>query len=155
MKTVRRNEILPVPPEGLSFGDVRLEFVRVMPGEPARGFVPYYHFRILTADGADVGHINFRVGDTEHVKLCAGHIGFAIREAFRGHHYALQACRALGPFVRSLYRAVTLTCDPDNTASLRTIERLGAVWVDEVAVPKHDPHYQRGSRSKRRYRWEP
>jgi hypothetical protein len=24
-----------------------------------------------------------------------------------------------------------------------------------VAVPPHDPHYQRGSRFKRRYRWKP
>lgn len=45
--------------------------------------------------------------------------------------------------------------DPDNHASMRIIERLGASFVDEVAVPPHDPHYQRGSRSKRRYRWAP
>jgi hypothetical protein len=38
---------------------------------------------------------------------------------------------------------------------MRTIERLGASLIDEVAVPPHDPHYQRGSRSKRRYRWTP
>jgi hypothetical protein len=32
---------------------------------------------------------------------------------------------------------------------------LGAEFVDEVIVPAHDPHYQRGSRSKRRYKWTP
>jgi predicted acetyltransferase len=67
----------------------------------------------------------------------------------------LQACHAIAPFVRSIYRSVTITCDPDNLASRRTIERLGAKFVDEVAVPPHDPHYQRGSRIKRRYRWTP
>jgi len=50
---------------------------------------------------------------------------------------------------------VTITCDPDNWASRRTIERLGAELVDEVAVPADDPHYQRGSRTKKRYRWTP
>jgi tagatose 1,6-diphosphate aldolase len=50
---------------------------------------------------------------------------------------------------------VTITCDPDNLASIRTIERLGASFADEVPVPPHDPHFQRGSRSKRRYRWIP
>jgi predicted acetyltransferase len=148
-------ETLPTPPDTLSSGEVTLRFVEVVPGGASRGFVPYYHFRILAADGADVGHINFRVGDTEHVRVCAGHIGFEVLEPFRSQGYALQACRAIAPFVRSVYNAVILTCDPDNHASARTIERLGATFMDEVPVPGHDPHYQRGSRSKRRYRWTP
>jgi tagatose 1,6-diphosphate aldolase len=148
-------EILQPPSEALSFGQVRLHFVRVIPGNPTRDFVPAYHFRILIADDLDVGHINFRVGDTEHVRVCAGHIGFEIGERFRGHGYALQACRAIAPFVRSVSGTVTITCDPDNVASIRTIERLGAGFTDEVPVPVYDPHYKRGSRSKRRYKWTP
>jgi predicted acetyltransferase len=146
---------LPTPPESLSSGDVMLRFDKVMPGDTSRGFVPYYHFRIVIASGRDVGHINFRVGDTEHVRVTAGHIGFVILEPFRGRGYALQACRAIAPFVRSFYDVVTITCDPDNHASRRTMEKLGASFVDEVAVPVHDPNYQRGSRSKRRYKWTP
>jgi len=148
-------EPLPDPPNSLSFDRVRLHFVQIVPGDAARGFVPYYHFRILVADSTDVGHINFRVGETEHVRLCAGHVGFEIAGTFRGHGFALQACRALAPFVRSFYESVTLTSDPDNFASIRTIERLGARFMDEVAVPSHDPQYQRGSRSKKRYQWTP
>lgn len=113
-------DMLPVPPETLSYGEITLRFAKVAPGEPSRGFVPYFHFRILTADGSDAGHINFRVGDTDHVRVCAGHIGFKIAEAFRGRRYALQACHAIAPFVRSIYRSVTITCDPDNLASRRT-----------------------------------
>src|SRR5260370_437845 len=146
---------LPVPPENLSSTDVLLRFVKVVPGESSKGFVPYYHFRIMTARGSDVGHINFRIGDTEHVRVCAGHIGFEIEENFRGHGYAFQACRALAPFVRSMYETVIITCNPDNQASRRTIERLGARFMDEVAVPPDDPHYQGGSRRKRRYTWTP
>lgn len=148
-------QFLPSPPETLSAGDVALRFDRFVPGDPSRDFVPYYHFRILVKDGSDVGHINFRVGDTEHVRVCAGHIGFEILAEFRGRGYALQACRALVPFVRSIYQSVTITCDPENHASRRTIEKLGAQFVDEMPVPVHDPHYQRGSRTKRRYRWRP
>ena len=148
-------ETLQPPSETFSFGHVRLHFVRVIPGDPSRDFVPAYHFRILVADGSDVGYINFRVSDTEHVRICAGHIGFEIREQFRGHGYALQACRAIAPFVRSVAGTVTITCDPDNVASMRTIERLGASFIDEVPVPVNDPHYRRGSRFKRRYRWTP
>jgi len=148
-------ESLPVPPETLSYGQVTIRFDRIVPGEPSRGFVPYYHFRILIADGSEVGHINFRIGDTEHVRLCAGHIGFEILESSRGRGYALQACRAIAAFVRSIYDAVTVTCDPDNFASMRIFAQLGASFIDEVSVPPQDPHYQRGSRSKRRYAWKP
>ena len=146
---------LPVPPETLSSDDVLLRFDKIVPGEPSKGFVPSYHFRIVTVGGSDVGHISFRIGDTEHVRVCAGHIGFEIEENFRGHGYAFQACRALAPFVRSMYETVIITCNPDNQASRRTIERLGARFMDEVAVPPDDPHYQGGSRRKRRYRWTP
>jgi tagatose 1,6-diphosphate aldolase len=139
----------------LCFDQVRLQFVQIKPGDLSRGFVPAYHFRILAKNGSDVGHINFRVGDTAHVRVCAGHIGFEIRESFRRHGYALQACRAIAPFVRQFYEVVTITCDPDNHASIRTIERLGAAFMDEVPVPPDDPHFQRGSPTKRRYQWAP
>jgi len=139
----------------LSFGDVVLRFIELVPADSERGFVPYYHFCIVTVYGGEVGHINFRVGDTEHVRVYAGHIGFAVVEPHRGHGYAFQACRAIAPFVRSIYENVIVTCDPDNFASKRTIERLGAEFIEEVPVPQGDPNYERGSRSKRRYRWRP
>lgn len=146
---------LPDPPATLSFGEITLRFAELVLGDPARGLVPYYHFRMVTPDGAEVGHLNFRIGETEHVRVAAGHIGFEVLEPFRGHGYALQACRAVAPFVRRVSRSVTITCDPGNAASQRILERLGAPWMDEVEVPPHDPHYLRGSRKKRRYRWTP
>jgi tagatose 1,6-diphosphate aldolase len=145
----------PPPPLLLSYSDIAVQFFRIVPGDDSRGFVPYYHFRILAADGSVAGHINLRVGDTEHVELFAGHIGFEVAEAYRGRRFAYKACCALGPFVRSIAPAVIITCDPDNVASRRTIELLGAEFLEEVSVPPHDPHYARGSRLKRRYRWNP
>ena len=147
--------MLPPPPTTLCADEVRLRFVEIVPADPARGFVPYYHFRILTQDGSDVGRINFRVGENEHIRLCAGHVGFEIIAAKRGQRYALQACRALAPFARLVCGTVTITCDPENLPSKRTIEHLGADFVDEVAVPINDPHYVRGSRTKLRFRWTP
>jgi len=143
---------LPAPPDTLTFDAV---FIQVIPGHLARGFVPAYQFRILILDGLNVGHLNFRMGDTDHVRLCAGHIGYGIMEPFRGRGYAQQACRAVAPFVRQFYETMIITCDPDNLASRRTIEKLGAKFMDEATVPPEDPHYQRGSRRKLRYRWTP
>jgi predicted acetyltransferase len=76
--------LLPKPAEYLKFESVVLHFSKVIPGEAARGLVPYYHYRI-TVNGADVGHINLRVGYTEHVRLSAGHIGFEIAAPYRGY----------------------------------------------------------------------
>jgi tagatose 1,6-diphosphate aldolase len=155
MSALLSEPMLPVPPETLSYGEVMLRFARVAFADPASGLVPYFHYRILIPVGMDAGHINFRVGDTERVQKCVGHIGFEVVEWFRGNNFALQACLALAPFVRSVYRAVVITCDSTNFASRRTIEDLGARFVDEVSVPPDDPQYQQGSRIKRRYAWIP
>lgn len=132
-----------------------MRFIEILPADPSREFVPSYYFSIMNLEGCEVGHINFRVGDTPHVLICAGHIGYEIIETFRGNGYAGQACRALAPFISTAYDSVTITCDPDNMASMRTIEKLGATYTDTVPVPPHDPHYLRGSRFKRRYKWVP
>lgn len=115
----------PAPPEELRHGFVRLRFESLVPGDEARGFAPYYHFRILTTKGTEAGHINFRVGESEHVLNCAGHIGFAVKEEFRGQGLAGKACRALAAFGRGFYEAVIMTSNPDNAASIRTMEKLG------------------------------
>lgn len=67
------DSLLSEPPDGLAFQDVRLFFVGIIPGDDERGLVPTYHHRILVED-ADVGFINFRVGNTEFVKkMCRSH----------------------------------------------------------------------------------
>ena len=146
---------LPSPPEDLSHGDVRLRFVQLVPGNPARGFVPSYHFRILDPANHEVGHINLRVGDSDHIWYSAGHIGYGVDEDRRGLGYAGQACRALAPFARSISEVVIITCDPENGPSRRTIEKLGATFLEVVDVPPGDPQYEAGCRQKRRYEWRP
>jgi predicted acetyltransferase len=146
--------LLLAPPDELVASPVTLRFAMIGSGDADRGFVPYYHYRVFVA-GVDVGHINLRVGDTEHVRLAAGHIGFEIGPAYRGHRYAFHACQALAPFARIIRSEFLITCDPENYASRRTIELLGATLIDEVLVPSHDPHYERGSRTKQRFRWMP
>ena len=139
----------------LAYGDIELRFTKILPGDPARGFVPGYHFSIVSRSGEELGYINFRVGATHHVLNTAGHIGFGVLEEHRGHGYAYQACRALEPFTRRHYSALVLTVDPTNAPSLRTIEKLGAEFINEVDVPANEPAYERGERRKRRYKWTP
>ena len=146
---------LPLPPPDLAYGGVRLSFATILPGEPEFGVVPSYHFRIVGEDGTDFGYLNIRIGNTEHVRLYAGHIAYSIEQAHRGHSYAGVACRAVARFVRTLYPETILTTSPGNHASIRTIEKLGAEFIEELRVPSHDPSYLGGARWKRRYRWRP
>lgn len=147
-------KLLPASPERLSFDFVTLHFSKIVPGNTDLGFVPFYHYRIFV-DSADVGHINLRIGDTEHVRFYSGHIGYEVAAIYRGNRYALQACLALAPFARLISPEYIITCDPDNYASRRTIELLGAIFIDEVTVPIYDPNYLRGSRVKQRFLWCP
>ena len=146
---------LPSPPTSLSYEDVSLRFVKCLPGDTEKGFVPNYHFRILNQDGLDVGHLNVRVGDTEHIRLAAGNIGYGITAAHRGNGYAAQACHAAANWVATLMDEILLTVDLDNPASIRTIEKIGAQFIRIVDVPKGDPHHERGIRQKRLYIWDP
>lgn len=139
-----------LPGEGIS---VRYE--KTFPGDDSQGLVPFYHFKIFNLADNIVGHINFRVGDTPHVRIAAGHIGYEISPEHRGHGYALAACKAIAPFVRRHYEQVVLTVDPLNGSSIRIIEHLGAKFLDEVEVPADDPAYAKGARRKKRYHWAP
>lgn len=146
---------LPSPPNRFQFADIELRFERITPGDLARGFSPGYHFRILDSSGNDAGHLNFRVGDSAHVRLAAGQLGFEIKEPFRGRGYASKACQAIEPWLAENWSTILITADPDNLPSLQTIKRIGAVYRDEVEVPLDDPHFARGSRRKKRFDWAP
>ena len=129
-------------PDNLRSGPVRLRYEHTIPAQPDRGKVAYYHFKILNEKETIVGHINFRVGDTRHVTLCAGHVGFEVLPNFRGNSYSYSACLALAPFIRRHYERIVLTADPANKASKRIIEKLGTSFIDEIGIPADDPAYE-------------
>ena len=147
----------PNPDTGLVLraGPVHLQCREILPGDPSRGLAATHHVEILLDDGTAVGHINLRTGTARHVNMTAGHIGYGIRPEHRGHSYSYHACPALARLARRHYDRVILTIDPDNTPSTRIIEKLGAVFVEEVVVPEDDPAYAHGARREKRYEWVP
>jgi len=99
------------------------------------------------------GSISLRIGHGINLDRYLGHIGYHVLPPARGHHFAERACRLILPLARAHgHSYVWITCNPDNLASRRSIERLGAVYVDTVAVPKENSLYSQGDRYKCRYR---
>jgi len=148
------SEFLFLDPGRLVDGDLELVLVERIAAVPRRGLVPAYKFEMQhTVQGTPMGRLDLRVGDTEDLRLYAGHIGYGVFEPYRGHHYAARSCRLVLPLARRHgLDAVWITCNPDNIASQRTCERVGATFVEVVDVPKRLDMYKRGEREKCRYR---
>ncbi len=116
--------------------------------------VPAYNFRMVHRQTEEeLGYIRLRVGSTPHIELYAGHIGYSVHPAHRGHHYASRSLRLLLPLAKRLeIDPVWITCDPENLASRRTLELAGAEFVEIVDVPPNCIIRQSGHPRKCRYR---
>ncbi len=118
-------------------------WMRLLPGATPRPLVPM------------AGAVSLRLGDTYNIEWYLGHIGYHVLPPARGHRYAERACRLILPLAQAHgFRTLWITCNPDNRASRRTCERLGAELVEVIAVPRDNALYQQGDREKCRYRLE-
>jgi tagatose 1,6-diphosphate aldolase len=128
------------------------------PGDESTGIAPAYYFWMLRAappagERFVVGTINLRIGHSPNLEQYAGQIGYDVFPFARGRHYAERSCRLLLPLARRHgLNPLWITCNPDNTASRRTLERLGAKLIEIVPIPADHRLYALGERNKCRYR---
>jgi len=130
--------------------------------DPARGVVPTYTFWLRvtnpnlfsTRPGHSIaGSASLRIAHTPNIELYLGHIGYHVFPISRGHRYAARACALLlGVARRHHFKTLWITCNPENHASRRTCEVLGAQWVGTVTLPRDNLLYSQGDREKCRYR---
>ena len=95
------------------------------------GWVPGSTFFAIE-NGRIIGTIQIRHELNEYLINIGGHIGYGVRPSERRKGYgtqmlalALIECRSLG------IRRALVTCDKDNRASARTIEKNGGVFENE------------------------
>ncbi|MFZ0498224.1 MAG: GNAT family N-acetyltransferase [Steroidobacteraceae bacterium] len=125
-----------LPPDG----DLRLILTECTAAENGPWGVPAYSFRMQDPGGQYLGRIRLRVGWSEDVIRYAGHVGYAVEPAHRGHRYAERACRLIIPLAkRHGMTSLWITCQPANAQSRRTLERLGAECVGVIDVPPEYP----------------
>lgn len=146
----------------MSRGEI-LEFLNRAPGghqlaDTTADRVPSYHFWMRWTPPAEhrpaiVGGLSLRIGDTPDIVQHIGHVGYNVHPPARGHHFAERAVRLVLPLARQhRLRQLWITANPDNLASRRTIERLGATLVDTIELPADHLLRARSETHKCRYR---
>jgi predicted acetyltransferase len=147
-----------VKPQFDSFSneDVTLLFSDFLPANKALSGIPAVLFDVYeNKHNKKVGHVDFRLGNSDDLKIYSGHIGYDIYADYRCQGFAQASCFLLAEFARSQeFKEIWITCNPDNYASNRICQKIGAEFVEEVVVPKTHELYQRGDRAKNRYLWD-
>ncbi|MFF4893810.1 GNAT family N-acetyltransferase [Micromonospora chersina] len=94
------------------------------------GLVPALYWWIVEGDEV-LGAVSLRLRLNDFLMQAGGHIGYGVRPAARRRGLATFALgEALAEAARRGIDPVLVTCDVDNTASARTIERHGGVLDD-------------------------
>ncbi len=94
------------------------------------GRVPAVYWWIAEGDEV-LGAISLRLRLNDFLLRAGGHIGYGVRPAARRRGVATFALgAAIAEAARRDIDPVLVTCDVDNTASARTIERHGGVLED-------------------------
>ena len=78
----------------LSSENLMLVLEKFKDADPEKQKVPMYKFHICDRSGQQLGECALRLGYNDRLYY-GGHIGYGIDEAYRGHHYAEEACRIL------------------------------------------------------------
>jgi len=134
--------------------EIYLQLERVSEGNPAKEWVPAYHFNICLLDGTPVGKCDLRIGHNQKLYY-GGNIGYGVDELYRGHHYAGKACRLLFELAKKHeLEYVNITCNVTNEASARTCEYAGGKLVAIEDLPEDNDMYKDGIRTVKIYRFE-
>ena len=94
-----------------------------------------------------IGRVSIRHRLTDVLRQVGGHIGYVVVPEFRRQGYATEMLRLALRIARDQLGIgrVLITCDDDNVASIRTIEKNGGILEEFVTRPDLDT-------PKRRYR---
>jgi len=138
----------------LSDGKIDLIIDKKVFGDDIKGYVPTYKYKITLHESSyKIGTISIRIGNNENTEL-GGHIGYGINEEFRGNSFASKACKIIMQvaLAHGLNRLV-ITCNPNNYASRKTCENIGANLNKTIDLPIDSDLYKKGEMQSCKYEW--
>jgi tagatose 1,6-diphosphate aldolase len=140
-----------------ALGDKEIDIIinKKSSGDVSKGRVPEYKFKILLKNtNIVIGHINLRLGNSEKIVNYIGHIGYGIEEQYRGNKFAAKACNIIKEVLKdNSMNKVIITCNPDNYASRKICETIGAKFIEIVDIPETSDAYSADETQKCRYEW--
>lgn len=96
------------------------------------GWVPHTQFWIIE-DEKFVGLIDLRHRINDPLEKFGGHIGYEIRPSERKKGLASWALEKVIPYAKlKMLNEVLITCDDNNIASIKIIEKSGGVLKDKI-----------------------
>ena len=136
-------------------GEIFLKCTEQNPGDPAKNWVPAYHFAICAPDGTEMGKCDLRLGHSQRLYY-GGHIGYRVEEPYRGHHFAGKAVKLLLELAkRHELGHLYITCDPSNAASYKTCVWAGGRFIETVELPEdNDMRVEDGKTHVCVFRWD-
>ena len=133
--------------------EIFLRLVKTCDAQPEKQWVPAYYFDICLIDGTKIGYCDLRIGHNDKIYI-GGNIGYGIDEPYRGHHFAAKACALLFHQARKHgMDYLTISCQPSNKASSRTIELAGGEYIETADIPEDNEMYAEGKRQVMIYRF--
>jgi len=133
----------------LTDGEIQLKIEEKTPANDEKGYVPAYKYRITLPNSDEtIGNIDIRIG-YNHNTYYGGHIGYEIKESYRGKSYASKACKIIKQVALAHdMDKLIITCNPDNWASRRTCEKAGLKLKEIVDLPSDNIMYLEGEKQK-------
>lgn len=108
-----------------------------------------YYYKVYIKDTMDyIGNCGIRCNDDFYL----GNIEYEIFPEYQGKGYASECTKLLMEVARCYHKeSVVITANPDNLASIKTINNLGGKFIEVVKVPRKCKLYKNGDRVLARY----
>ncbi len=133
----------------LTDGEIVLKISGKYSGD--KDLLPFYYYDIFLNDRF-IGKISIRIGNNFN-SYYNGNIGYEIEEKFRGNNFSFKACKLVLQVARAhAMDEIILTCDEDNIASYKTIEKLGSELIEITKPPEHYFAYRNNMKKQRIYK---